>query len=97
MPKVFKKSKNVSAKFTSYYAINNSPYLQPMSGLGSYNRTAGAVILGGPRAGAGSAVRIYNYLTNIGQLNASLSNFKNILKAQSYNMNVSARNYSFGW
>jgi hypothetical protein len=97
MPKVFKKSKNVSAKFTSYYAINNSPYLQPMSGLGSYNRTAGAVILGGPRAGAGSAVRLYNYLTNIGALNSNLANLQKILRAQYYNASQNSRNYSLGW
>jgi hypothetical protein len=37
------------------------PYLQPLSGLGQAGRTLNAVILGGPRAGAGSAIRIYNF------------------------------------
>ena len=37
------------------------PYLQPLSGLGQSGRTLNAVILGGPRAGAGSAIRIYNF------------------------------------
>ena len=37
------------------------PYLQPMTGLGQQGRTFSSIIYGGPRAGAGSAVRIYNF------------------------------------
>ena len=44
---------------------NYRPYLQPMSGLGQQGRTLGAIIYGGPRAGAGSAVRIYNFYHNL--------------------------------
>ena len=36
-------------------------YLQAMPGLGQQSRTFGAIALGGSRAGAGSAVRIYNF------------------------------------
>ena len=41
------------------------PYLQPMSGLGQQSRNTGAVFLGGPRAGAGSSLRIYNFYNNL--------------------------------
>jgi hypothetical protein len=41
------------------------PYLQPTSGLGQAGRTTGAIILGGPRAGAGSSVRIYNFYNGL--------------------------------
>jgi hypothetical protein len=96
MPKVgFKKSQQLSGPYANYLAINSPPYLQPMSGLGSYNRTAGAIILGGPRAGAGSAVRIYNYLTRYGALNTKT--LEKILRAQYYNASRNARNYSLGW
>jgi len=37
------------------------PYLQPMSGLGQSGRTLSSVICGGPRAGAGSMIRVYNF------------------------------------
>ena len=37
--------------------------LTPMYGLGSQNRTVGAVLLGSPRTKIGSANRIYNYLS----------------------------------
>jgi len=37
------------------------PYLQPMPGLGQQGRTLSSIIYGGPRAGAGSAIRIYNF------------------------------------
>jgi hypothetical protein len=43
------------------FSARYRPYLQPMPGLGQPSRTTGAVILGGPRAGAGSAGRIYNF------------------------------------
>ena len=48
--------------YSNYLATTTfSPYLQPMPGLGSSGRTFEAIILGGPRAGAGSASRIYNF------------------------------------
>ena len=37
------------------------PYLQPMTGLGQGERTLSSMIYGGPRGGAGSAIRIYNF------------------------------------
>ena len=70
-----------------------NPYLQPMPGLGSSNRDVFAVILGGPRAGAGSASRIYNYLNNRNQLYDSVNNFKQVLKARQYQLSNSYRNY----
>ena len=53
------------------------PYLQPMTGLGQ-GRTLGTIIYGGPRAGAGSAVRIYNFYSNMPEPYKSifLSNLK---------------------
>jgi hypothetical protein len=59
--------------YTNYLASTSfRPYLQPMPGLGSSARTAGAVILGGPRAGAGSAGRVYNFLKSTGEINKVL-------------------------
>jgi len=69
------------------------PYLQQMPGLGSYNRDGMAVILGGPRAGAGSAVRIYNYLNNRNQLYASVNKIEQIFKARQYQLSNAYRNY----
>lgn len=37
--------------------------LTPTYGLGSSNRTVGAILLGSPRTKIGSAGRIYNYLS----------------------------------
>jgi hypothetical protein len=62
----------------------NTPYLQPMSGLGSYARTGDAIILGGPRAGAGSASRIYNYLAATNKLYPSIYYVKEYIKAKNY-------------
>jgi hypothetical protein len=36
-----------------------------MSGLGQSSRTLGCIILGGPRAGAGSSIRIYNFYNSL--------------------------------
>jgi hypothetical protein len=60
--------------FYSNYLASTSfrPYLQPMPGLGTSARTAQAVVLGGPRAGAGSAGRIYSYMKGTGQINKIL-------------------------
>jgi hypothetical protein len=60
------------------------PYLQPTSGLGSYARTGDALILGGPRAGAGSASRIYNFLNATNKLYPSIYYVKEYLKATNY-------------
>ena len=50
------------SEYSSYLASTTfAPYLQPMPGLGTSGRTLEAIILGGPRAGAGSASRIYNF------------------------------------
>ena len=67
--------------YTNYLASTSyRPYLQPMPGLGTGARTAQAVILGGPRAGAGSAGRIYSYLKSTGQINKVLysNEFQNV-------------------
>jgi len=69
------------------------PYLQQMPGLGSYNRDGQAVILGGPRAGAGSAVRIYNYLNNTNKLYAAEAKIKDFFKARQYQLSNTYRNY----
>ena len=54
------------------------PYLQPTSGLGQQGRTLSSIIYGGPRAGAGSAVRIYNFYSKLPEPYKSkfLSNLK---------------------
>ena len=68
-----------------------------VSGLGTSARTAGAIILGGPRAGAGSAYRIYNYLSSRGLYQNALSNYTNLARANSYITTNSSRNYVFGF
>jgi len=71
----------MSSAYTNYLATTTfRPYLQPTPGLGTSARTAGAIILGGPRAGAGSAGRIYNFLKGTGELNKILysGEFQNI-------------------
>lgn len=56
--------------YTDYLASTSyRPYLQPTPGLGSSARTGLAIWVGGPRAGAGSAVRIYNFYSSLGLLN----------------------------
>ena len=71
----------MSSAYTNYLASTTfRPYLQPTPGLGTSARTAGAIILGGPRAGAGSASRIYDFLKATGQINKILysNEFQNI-------------------
>jgi hypothetical protein len=83
---------------TSYLAsANYRPYLQPMPGLGSGSRTTTSVLLGGPRAGAGSAVRIYNYLSSVGQFESALSNYKSYVKANNYRYASNNRNFRIGF
>lgn len=55
------------------------PYLQPTTGLGQSGRTLSSIIYGGPRAGAGSAVRIYNFYRQLPEPIKSnfLTNLKN--------------------
>lgn len=69
-----------------------------VSGLGTTARTAGAILLGGPRAGAGSAFRIYNYLTQRDP--KALASYKSkisaIAKANAYFINNFNRNHVFG-
>uniref|UniRef100_A0A6C0JFE0 Uncharacterized protein n=1 Tax=viral metagenome TaxID=1070528 RepID=A0A6C0JFE0_9ZZZZ len=67
-----------------------------VTGLGTSARTAGAIILGGPRAGAGSSYRIYAYLTHKGIADIALSNIGQIARANSYRFANSSRNYTFG-
>jgi len=83
---------------SSYLAsANYRPYLQPMPGLGSGSRTTTAVLLGGPRAGAGSAVRIYNYLSSAGLYESALANYKSYVKANQYRYTSKNRNLAFGF
>lgn len=64
----------MSNPYINYLATTSyRPYLQPTPGLGSSARTGIAIWVGGPRAGAGSASRIYNFFTSTGQLSAALS------------------------
>jgi hypothetical protein len=69
------------------------PYLQPMPGLGSYQRDGLAIILGGPRAGAGSGVRIYNYLNSRNQLYTAKANIQKVFKSRQYELSTTYRNY----
>jgi hypothetical protein len=68
-----------------------------VTGLGTSARTAAAVLLGGPRAGAGSSYRIYSYLANRdpATLNADIAKLQALLKAQAYNYNSYSRNLAF--
>ena len=69
-----------------------------VSGLGTSARTAAAILLGGPRAGAGSAFRIYNYLTNHDPKALALyrSKIAALAKANAYFINNFNRNHVFG-
>jgi len=68
-----------------------------VTGLGSTARTAAAVLLGGPRAGAGSAYRVYTFLQNHNPkvLQANLARLKAIAKRNAYNLNQFNRQLSF--
>jgi hypothetical protein len=68
-----------------------------VTGLGTSARTTGAILLGGPRAGAGSAFRIYNYLVNYDPkaLNVYKSKIQEIGKANAYFINNYNRNRIF--
>jgi hypothetical protein len=70
-----------------------------VSGLGTSARTAGAILLGGPRAGAGSAFRIYNYLINRDPKALALYKAKitEIAQANSYFINNFKRNHVFAF
>ena len=72
-----------------------SPYLQPTPGLGSYNRTGEAIILGGPRAGAGSGSRVYNYLNSRNQLYPLEAKIKELFKSRQYQLASTYRNFVF--
>jgi len=70
-----------------------------VTGLGTSARTAGSIILGGPRAGAGSAFRIYNFLVNNDPqgLNMYKSKLQAIGKANAYFINNYSRNHNFAF
>jgi len=70
-----------------------------VSGLGTTGRTAAAILLGGPRAGAGSAYRIYNYLTQNDPKALVLykSKIAAIAQANAYFINNFNRNHVFGF
>lgn len=73
------------------------PSFQAVSYLGTSNRTAGAIMLGGRSGCAGSASRIYSYLSNAKQLDFATANFRKILKANAYKRNDGYRNHTMGW
>ena len=88
----------MSGAYTNYLASTSfRPYLQPISYLGTSNRTAGAILLGGRTNSAGGSTRIYNYLNNAGKLDFYTQNFRNILKANYYQSNIASRNHTFGF
>jgi hypothetical protein len=68
-----------------------------VSGLGTSARTTGAILLGGPRAGAGSAFRVYNYLVNYDPKTLALykSKIQAIAQANAYFINNYNRNRIF--
>ena len=68
-----------------------------VTGLGTSARTTGAILLGGPRAGAGSAFRVYNYLVNYDPKTLALykSKFQAIAQANAYFINNYNRNRIF--
>jgi len=82
-----------NAYYNSLATRSYRPYLQPTPGLGSYNRSGGAVILGGPRAGAGSASRVYNYLNNTNELYPIKLKIQQLLKSKQYQLASTYRNY----
>ena len=66
-----------------------------VTGLGTSARTTGAILLGGPRAGAGSAFRIYNFLVNNDP--QGLNVYRSKLQANAYFMNNYSRNHNFAF
>jgi hypothetical protein len=75
--------------YSNYLAtVTFRPYLQPMPGLGSGARITQSVIVGGPRAGAGSSARVYDYLRTTGQLDKILYSPK---------MNALREKYQLWW
>ena len=51
----------------AYYQRVGYPSLVPMYGLGSYGRTAAAVLISGSRTTIGNQGRIYNWYSSRGQ------------------------------
>jgi len=87
----------MSDSYTNYLATTSfRPYLQPMPGLGTSARTGAAILLGGPRAGAGSSVRVYNYLNSRGLYSGAIANLQKIAQANGYAYRSNTRNYIFG-
>jgi hypothetical protein len=81
---------NTTFKATSFGSV---------SGLGTSARTTAAVLLGGPRAGAGSAFRIYSFLVNNDPraLATYRSKLQEIYKANAYFINQYNRNHVFAF
>jgi len=91
----------MSSSYVNYLATTTfkANSFGSVSGLGTSARTTAAVLLGGPRAGAGSAYRIYSYAVNRdpsliylykSRINALLD------KRGRYYINQFNRNYSLG-
>jgi hypothetical protein len=89
----------MSSAYNNYLAsVTYRPYLQPMPGLGTGARTGLAVVLGGPRAGAGSSGRIYDFMKSTGQLNQILySPQMNALRTKNKLWFASANGNNYGF
>jgi hypothetical protein len=89
---------NAYTNYLAYFTFRNNSFGN-VTGLGTSARTAGAIILGGPRAGAGSAYRIYNYLNdrNPNFLYITKANLREIAQANKYLVTNNSRNYAFGF
>jgi hypothetical protein len=57
----------------------NRPYLNPMPGLGSYGRTAAAILVGGSRSSIASQGRIYAFEKSKGREQAYIAYLINSL------------------
>jgi len=91
----------MSSAYTNYLANTTfkTTSFGNVSGLGTSARTTGAILLGGPRAGAGSAFRIYTYLVNydLKALELYKSKIKAIAQANAYFFNNYNRNHAFAF
>ena len=59
-------------------STRSSGSLTPTYGLGTGNRTVGAILLGSPRTKIGSANRIYNYLARTQDASYALTYMRDV-------------------
>jgi hypothetical protein len=91
----------MSSSYANYLATTTfkANSFGSVSGLGTSARTTASVLLGGPRAGAGSAYRIYSYAVNNnpGLIDLYKLRIDTLLnKRGKYYINQFSRNYSLG-